>query len=113
MRFILIGPNQGATKVLGGFQFVDGSFEVKGSQQDFDNARRVLSRYYSAYPEHELVLVEGKYLLPKDVPASTLTGTGGEPQKSATEADSAATNTIPAVTSDMIFEDTAKGINKQ
>jgi hypothetical protein len=52
IKFILVGPNQGKSGVWGGYVFVDGVCEVDA--QWADNARVLLGRYYSAYPDIEV-----------------------------------------------------------
>ncbi len=62
MKFLIVGPNQGKSGDWGGFRFKDGVCEVSEAQAtDVENARRILSRFYSAYPDVELTkLPDGK-----------------------------------------------------
>lgn len=54
MRFFIVGPNQGKSGTWGGFTFTKGVLEMAPGP-GADNARILLGRYYSAYPESELV----------------------------------------------------------
>ena len=59
MKFLIVGPNQGRTGDWGGFRFKDGACEVSEAQAtDVENARRILCRNYSAYPDVELTKME-------------------------------------------------------
>ncbi|MCY1042718.1 hypothetical protein OV208_15445 [Corallococcus sp. bb12-1] len=52
IRMVLVGPNAGKDIELGGFTFEDGEHILpsRGSE----HAQRLLTRYYSAYPEGSL-----------------------------------------------------------
>lgn len=55
MKFMIVGPNQGKSGKWGGYKFVDGVCNVSEAQpNDVENARRILCRNYSAYPDLEL-----------------------------------------------------------
>ncbi|QDE83304.1 hypothetical protein [Myxococcus xanthus] len=55
IRMILVGPNEGKDITLGGFTFEDG--ELVLPPRSSGPAQRILSRYYSAFPEGS---VEGR-----------------------------------------------------
>ncbi len=60
MRFILVGPNFGASGIWGGFHFRDGVCDVP--QNGAENAAHLLSTFYSAYPEEEAEEKHFEYL---------------------------------------------------
>lgn len=50
-NFVLVGPNQGRSITLGGYVFKEGVCAVVGGDPDIVNAKRILSRFYSAYAD--------------------------------------------------------------
>ncbi|NOK32330.1 hypothetical protein HMI49_03825 [Corallococcus exercitus] len=52
IRMVLVGPNAGKDIELGGFRFEEG--ELILPSRGSEHAQRLLTRYYSAYPEGSL-----------------------------------------------------------
>lgn len=60
MRFILVGPNFGASGVWGGFRFRDGVCDVPAD--GVENTAHILGSFYSAYPEDQAEEKHFEYL---------------------------------------------------
>ncbi len=84
MKFLLTGPDQGKTKMVGGFAFTEGATEV--ADTGVEMASNILSRFHACYPEHMLELnEEGKLVLKPE--ASEVTVVHVDPVTNAPLAD--------------------------
>ena len=66
VRYTLVGPNAGKTIHLGsaapaGYDFVDGVYIFLGSENDSKLLDRVLTGYYSAFPDSMLAGAQAAY----------------------------------------------------
>jgi len=82
MKFLIVGPNQEKSGKWGGYKFKDGACEVPQVQAtDVENARRILSRFYSAFPDVELTkLKDGTLVRTCDVPEANLKNIAPPPE---------------------------------